>query len=256
MKPLTIILGAAASIGLFAVLAADSRKPSGGRLGRFNPAARTGNLEAVAALPPGVSYADYLDGTFNGWTWAAQQNTWAQRRALLGTPKDKNDPKYTELYYSGPWVAVLSPNTTGPKIIRDPGTGSGIVDSVYIEYRNWYGSTPKTEGGGLDALGLIGMIGNYTLPFIPGFGTAANAALQGAVALGRGESLDNALIAAARGALPPYGQVAFDMAVGIAAGKKVDDAAVEAGLSYLETKYPGARAAYGKGKAIAEKAGL
>jgi hypothetical protein len=250
MKPLTIILGAAASIGLFAVLASDSRKPSGGRLGKFNPAARTGNLEQVAALPPGVNYADYLEGTFNGWTWAAQQNTWAQRRALLGTPKDINDPKYNELYYSGPWVAVLAPADFSMA------EGNVKIEGKPVVSRNWYGSNPKSEGGGLDALGLIGMIGNYTLPFIPGFGTATNAALQGAVALGRGESLDNALIAAARGALPPYGQVAFDMAVGIAAGKKVDDAAVEAGLSYLEQKYPGARAAYGKGMAIAKQAGL
>lgn len=250
MKPLTIILGAAVSIGLFAVLAADSRKPSGGRFGKFNPTARTSNLEAVAALPPGVSYTEYLEGEFNGWTWATQQQMWAQRRALLGTPKDINDPRYAELYYSGPWVAVLAPADFSMA------EGNVKIQGKPVVSRNWYGSNPKSEGGGLDALGLIGMIGNYTLPFIPGFGTAANVALQGAVALGRGESIDNALLAAARGALPPYGQVAFDMAVGIAAGKKVDDAAVEAGLNYLEQKYPGARTAYNKGSTLAKKAGL
>lgn len=250
MKPLTIILGATASFGLLVWLTADSQEPDGGRLGKFNPAAKTGNLEAVAALPPGLSYTDYLDSEFNGWLWASQQNMWAQRRAALGTPKDVNDPKYAELYYSGPWVAVLAPDNFSMV------EGNVKIQGKPVVSRNWYGSNPKSEGQGLDALGLIGMIGNYTLPFIPGFGTAANAALQGAVALGRGESLDNALIAAARGALPPYAQVAFDMAVGVYMGKKVDKAALDAGLNYLESKYPGSKQAYKDGIQVAKDAGL
>jgi len=251
MKPIIIIVSSLAGLGFLALLASEDRKPgSSGRLGVFNPAARSGNLEAVAALPPGLSYTDYLDTDFNSWLWASQQNTWAQRRALLGTPKDKNDPKYNELYYSGPWVLVYAPE----KLSMSEGGVS--LSGKDVVSRNWYGSNPKSEGGGLDALGLIGMVGNYTLPFIPGFGTAANVALQGAVALGRGESLDNALIAAARGALPPYAQVAFDMAVGVYMGKQVDQAALDAGLDYLESKYPGSKQAYKDGLKIAKDAGL
>lgn len=250
MKPIIVIVGGFASLGILAMLAAEDRKPNGGRFGEYNPAARSGNLEAVAALPPGLSYIDYLDGTFNGWLWASQQNTWAQRRALLGAPKDKNDPVYTELYYSGPWVTVLAPDNVSMA------EGNVSLGGRPVVNRNWYGSSPKSEGGGLDALGLIGMVGNYTLPFIPGFGTAANAALQGAVALGRGESLDNALIAAARGALPPYAQVAFDMAIGVYMGKDVDQATLDAGLNYLESKYPGAKQAYNDGLRMAKDANL
>jgi hypothetical protein len=197
--------------------------------------------ERIAALPTGVDYQAYLSKGFDPNVWNAQQAEYLKRYEGLGKPTNKDDPRYTLLYYTGPWVYVPTKGMVGPGV---------KVNGKYVVELNYYGQGPKSEGGGVNFLDIIGNVGNLTLPWIPGYGTAANAALQGAVALGKGKSLKDAGLAAARGALPPYGQIAFDMGVGIASGKSVDSSAKEAALTYLETKYPGARAAYNKGKAL------
>jgi len=171
--------------------------------------------------------------------YAYQRNVWNGRAsaffALYGRERDA-----AGLFRAGPWFRIAVPSMSGWSVAS----------------LNRYGQGPQGFKGGLDALGIIATIGNYTLPNVPGVGSAANAALQGAVALGKGQSLEDAALAAVRGSLPPWGQIAFDMAVGVAAGKDVDDVAVEAGLAALEQKYPGARQAFSDGKAAAKTAGL
>lgn len=173
-----------------------------------------------------------------------QRDVWQGRAAafvtLYGTGKDA-----TSYLRAGPWFNIMVPG------------GGSSVSGWGLQQVNRYGQGPQGYGGGIDVLTIIATASNYTLPNIPGVGSAANAVIQGAVALGKGESLENAAIAAARGALPPWGQVAFDMAVGLYSGNTdLDEAAIDAGLAYLETKYPGARAAYDEGKKVANQAGL
>ena len=52
------------------------------------------------------------------------------------------------------------------------------------------------------------------MSFIPGIGTAVSAGMASAAAIGRGESLKDIGLAAARGALPAPAQVAMDVAIG------------------------------------------
>jgi len=241
MNGKALVAIAIGGLGLLAL----SRKPTSanGRTSTYKPPSRSSKPVDVAALPAKYDYQTYLKGPFNQSVWNAQKLEWAKRTARLGIPKTKEDPKYTELYYTGPWVHVLSPGLVGPGV---------KINGLPVVEVNYYGQTPKSEGGGIDALGIIGMVGNYTLPYIPGYGTAANAALQATVALGQGKSLDEAALAAARGALPPYGQAAFDLGVGVVLQKKKpDQAIIDAALTQLETKYPGATAAYNKGRQMA-----
>jgi len=54
--------------------------------------------------------------------------------------------------------------------------------------------------------------------FIPGYGPAISAGMAATAAWGRGESLTDAALAAARGAIPPQYQAAFDLGVGVTKG--------------------------------------
>lgn len=177
-------------------------------------------------LAPGAS--DFL---LFVWEW--QQTAFLARQAAR--------PE-TDSLYDGPFYSVIAPYQMN--------ASTGKPKGWQVLHLNKYGYMPfGPEGsGGLNVLDVIGMAGNAFLPYIPGYGTAANAALQGAIALGKGQSLKDAAMAAARGALPPWGQVAFDLGVGIANGKPVDSAAKEAALNYLDSKYPSARQAYEEGK--------
>ena len=90
-------------------------------------------------------------------------------------------------------------------------------------------------------------------PFVPGIGTGAAAALAAANALASGERISDALIAAARNAVPggALAQTAFDMAANLAKGKKLSEAALDAARSRL----PGglaAQAAFDSGLALAQ----
>jgi hypothetical protein len=80
-------------------------------------------------------------------------------------------------------------------------------------------------------LGPVWDIAATGASFIPGVGTAVSAGMAGAAALGRGESLRDVALSAARGAVPggPLGQAAFDVAVGMAkGGKRLDKVALDA----------------------------
>ncbi len=115
------------------------------------------------------------------------------------------------------------------------------------------------EGWGVssDPLNTVLLVTTTVLPYIPGVGSAASATFAGLVALGQGKSLDEAAFAAVRAGLPPGAQLAFDLGVGIVLEKKsVDQAVTDAALNQLEKKYPGSKAAYNQGKALAKQQGL
>jgi N-acetyl-anhydromuramyl-L-alanine amidase AmpD/peptidoglycan hydrolase-like protein with peptidoglycan-binding domain len=78
-------------------------------------------------------------------------------------------------------------------------------------------------------------------PFVPGVGTGVAAALGAANALAAGRPITEAVIAAARNALPggAIAQMGFDMALNLARGRSVSQAALEAARARL----PGGAAA-------------
>ena len=87
---------------------------------------------------------------------------------------------------------------------------------------------------------------------VPGLGSVAGGALGMAAALGRGASVGDMALAAARGAIPggPVAKVAFDCAVGIATGTPVTGIA----LAQIRNQIPGgdaAKAAFDAGLAVA-----
>lgn len=94
-------------------------------------------------------------------------------------------------------------------------------------------------------------------PFIPGVGTGVGAALAAANALASGEPITEALISAARGAIPGgvIAQGAFDVAMNLAKGKNIAEAALAAARNQL----PGgaaAQAAFDAGVALAKGKGI
>lgn len=119
-----------------------------------------------------------------------------------------------------------------------------------------YGNAYEGWGKGSDPFATVLMVVQTVLPYIPGVGTGAAAALAGVIALGQGKSLDEAALAGARAALPAGAQLAFDLGVGIAQGKPVDQALTDVALGELEKKYPGSKAAYAQGKQMAKQGGL
>jgi hypothetical protein len=89
-------------------------------------------------------------------------------------------------------------------------------------------------------------------PFVPGIGTGVAAALGAANALASGERISDAVIAAARNAIPggAIAQAAFDTAVGLAKGKNLAEAALNAARSRLPGG-PVAQAAFDASLALA-----
>jgi len=98
-------------------------------------------------------------------------------------------------------------------------------------------------------------------PFIPGVGTGVAAALSAANALASGRPISEAMIAAARGAVPggAIAQMAFDTALNLAKGKNIGAALLDSARSRLPGG-PAAQAAFdaavtiAKGKSIQDAA--
>lgn len=90
-------------------------------------------------------------------------------------------------------------------------------------------------------------------PFVPGIGTGIGAALGAANALAAGRPITEALIAAARGALPggAIAQTGFDIALNLARGKNLGQAALEAARARLPGG-PAAQAAFDTAFALAQ----
>jgi hypothetical protein len=115
--------------------------------------------------------------------------------------------------------------------------------------------------GQVDAVKEQLKLAEMVAPFVPGIGTGVAAALGAANALASGRPITEAVLAAARSALPggKIAQVAFDVAMNLAKGKNIGEAA----LATLRDQIPGgpaARVAFdtalnlAKGKNIGEAA--
>lgn len=89
--------------------------------------------------------------------------------------------------------------------------------------------------------------------FVPGIGTGVAAALGAANALANGEPITDAVIAAARSAIPggQIAQAAFDVAANLAKGKNLGDAMLDAARKRLPGG-PLVQAAYDAGLALAK----
>ena len=96
-------------------------------------------------------------------------------------------------------------------------------------------------GGQIDAIRDQLKLAEMVAPFVPGIGTGVAAALGAANALAAGRPITEAVLAAARGALPggKIAQAAFDVAMNLAQGKNIGEAA----LASLRNQLPGGRAA-------------
>lgn len=164
---------------------------------------------------PGGRFYDY---------WQAVKHEFTQRAALLPANQSGVQDAYTKERYQLP-----------SQIGGVPTFGS--ID----EFGRAPGGLPSNFGASVLS------IAQTVAPLIPGYGQAASAALAYAIAIGQGKSQQDALLAAGRAAIPFQYRYAFDMAVGIADGQSVPEAAKNA----LLTKYPEARKAFEKGKELA-----
>jgi hypothetical protein len=90
-------------------------------------------------------------------------------------------------------------------------------------------------------------------PFVPGLGTGVAAALGAANALASGQPITDALIAAAKNAVPggAIAQAGFQMAVDVAKGKNIQSATLDTLRSQLPGG-PAAQAAFDAGLALAK----
>lgn len=156
--------------------------------------------------------------------WSQAQAVFNERRKML--PKDAygTQDSYTKEKY------IL------PSVLPNGQPSFGSVD----EFGRPPAGLPQNFGA------TLLQVTAQVAPLIPGIGTAAGAALAYAIAIGQGKSQRDALIAAARAALPVQYRLAFDLGVGIASGQSVTEAAKQA----LFAKYPGSEQAYAKGKSL------
>ncbi len=90
-------------------------------------------------------------------------------------------------------------------------------------------------------------------PFVPGIGTGVAAAIGAANALAAGQPITDALIAAARDAIPggAVAQFAFDTAVNMAKGKNIGESLLDSARSRIPGG-PAAQAAFDAGLALAK----
>ena len=150
-------------------------------------------------------------------------------------------------------VRSLAPDPGG-RFLLDTATGVARGENI------WQAAKRAGQAGIQDVRERL-RFAEMVAPFIPGVGTGIGAALGAANALANGRPITDALIAAARGALPggKLSQTAFDTAVNLARGKNLAQAALEAARAQLPGG-PAAKAAFdaaialGQGKNLQEAA--
>jgi hypothetical protein len=139
-------------------------------------------------------------------------------------------------------------------LARDP------VSKIYVESamaaaqgKNILKAAEQATRAGISDLRESLRFASMVASFVPGVGTGVAAALAAANALASGERITDALIAAARNAIPggAIAQVGFDMAVNLAKGKNLGEAALMAARSRLPGG-PAAQAAFDAGLALAK----
>jgi hypothetical protein len=139
-------------------------------------------------------------------------------------------------------------------LARDP-VSKIFVDSAIAgaQGKNILKAAEQATKAGISDLRESLRFASMVASFVPGVGTGVAAALAAANALASGEKITDALIAAARNAIPggAIAQVGFDMAVNLAKGRNLGDAALMAARSRL----PGgaaAQAAFDAGLSLAK----
>jgi hypothetical protein len=123
----------------------------------------------------------------------------------------------------GPYAIAID---AGSRLARGEDLGSALKGAV---------------GGQINAVRDQLKLAEMVAPFVPGVGTGVAAALGAANALASGRPITDAVLAAARSALPggKIAQAAFDVAANLAQGKNIGEAA----LGALRNQLPGGQAA-------------
>jgi hypothetical protein len=192
-----------------------------------NAAEARARLGLLRSLRPDADWA--ADGySRKSWlvVWQPDQGPWTYGDAELLANSAGGGASYKEIAAREAQLGIRIDLAAGPKRPID-------------EYgRPWHGVSGNP-------LGVMLQAAQIALPFIPGVGPAASAALATAIAWAKGESLKDAALKAARAAVPggAAAQLAFDVGVAVAAGKPVDAAAKNALLAQV----PGGQAAYQMG---------
>lgn len=220
MNPL-LIVGALGAIGIVAVAATSKPKTADSMRPDKYVHGWPGGLDKRNEMVK-LTQSNHADKAMLLWNHA--QQTFYERRKML--PKDAygTQDSYTKEKY------IL------PSVLPNGQPSFGSVD----EFGRPPAGLPQNFGA------TLLQVTAQVAPLIPGIGTAAGTALAYAIAIGQGKSQRDALIAAARAALPVQYRLAFDLGVGIASGQSVTEAAKQA----LFAKYPGSKQAYAKGKSL------
>ncbi len=143
----------------------------------------------------------------------------------------------------GPYAIAID---AGSRLARGENLGKALKGAV---------------GGQIDAVRDRLKLAEMVAPFVPGIGTGVAAALGAANALAAGRPITEAVLAAARSALPggAIAQVAFNSALNLAKGKNIGEAALAAVRDKLPNN-PAVRAAFdgavalGQGKRLQDAA--
>jgi hypothetical protein len=114
-------------------------------------------------------------------------------------------------------------------------------------------SAQKAAQAGIGDLRQSLQFAAMVAPFVPGVGTGVAAALGAANALAAGEPITDALVAAARSAIPggAAAQFAFDTAINLAKGKRFDEALLNSARGRIPGG-PAAQAAFDAALALAK----
>lgn len=234
-------------------------------------------LLGVAAAIMGIGGADTPDARIapptRGVSLGPRPFTMGWARARVGPVAANVNPFGVAAVLASPWGSVES-STVWRSRAELPDAASSIYHDAHGEQRAYpapsmpglpfsgghlvdvYGRPFHGEGFSVDALVPDALADAIALvaPIvgaIPGVGTMVGPALALAAAAGRGESVTDAVLAAARAAMPggPLAQSAFDLAVGVARGADAKDAT----LAALRAQVPAgpARAAWDAGVAVA-----
>lgn len=190
---------------------------------------------AIDKLPPYGEMPQELKAVYD-----YMKARWAERQRLL--PKDAK-PYWQDGYATEHFLVAPYPYPMG-----------GPFASAAANVDQWGRPAVAEHGmGGGDPLGAVLTAAGYVLPFVPGIGPAAAATLATVIALGKGKSLQDAILTGVRAGLPLPARVAFDLGVGVVLQKKpIDQAAKQA----LIDQIPGGQKAYDLGVAQAKKLGI
>ena len=237
MKPIVLVpiaLGVAALLAFTAkpTTKQGSTKPAFWGL-PLSPSERQAYYSAANLWLSGKAGAEKAAATIDKYNAKIVQGFGMRRGSL---PADAN-PSHIDSYgHEGVWLYRWGVQ--------------GITNSHTVTVVDEYGRL--VAGVGNDFGAALLSTAQAILPYVPGIGSAASAALATAIAIGQGKSLKDAALAGARAALPGPAQMAFDLGVAVASGEPIDTAAKNA----LVKQIPGGPAAYEQGKAVAKQVGV